>query len=190
MRLFASPGIDSPTDEVGIFNSGAGQTPNSPAALPDTPGRSAVPSDWSSNNPLWDKVRGFLIGNYGATASKAADATRVRARGVSPFGGSGKPWKHGYYQEKAQGTTDFNLGASSHIAGGSSQAATMVRVNGARKKNEGQKLPILPADATRGGSLPVPAGGFVSGLAAPLVPQVPGLPSIFKMIVPTTGKAQ
>lgn len=177
-KKFASPGIDSSPDEQGVFNSGAGMGPNVKTAK-----SGANPYDWNGRNPYSALQSGRLIGNFPATQAPPASSLRIRRRGISPFGGAADRFKSGAIREKAGGIVDMNPGAGSLIAGGPGAAASMVRVNGARKVNEGMKLPVLPMAVTRGGTAVMPAGGGVLGFgpAAPLVPKLP-MPSVIKVL--------
>ncbi len=181
MNVFAATGIDSHPNDVGVYHSGAGLHPDN-----ELVGRKKkqLPAEWASNNPLIDHATGELVSGFSVTRAPDANEIRVRRRGVSPFGGSGLRFTNGSYREKSGGTADMNTGASMNIAGGPGQASTMVRTDGPKKVDEGQKLPVLPKQTTRGAAIPVPAGGMAAfGANAPVVPKMPGFGSVVRILL-------
>lgn len=176
VKVFAAPGIDSSVEEQGIRSSGAGFHP---AAIPSK----ATPYDWFSIAPEQLNDTGRLIGNYDATKAPTPDSLRIRRRGITPFP-SFPQGRNPNVHANVGGSIDTNAGADSHIAGGRGQAASMVRVNGAKKANEGMKLPILPKQILRGNAVGVPAGGAMlgTGSPAPIQPKMFGFPSIIKVL--------
>ena len=174
VKVYATPGIDSGTNEQGVFNSGAGLHPNTDTLK--TP-----PYDWRNEAPEQGYSSGELIGvgSNGATRSKPAHSMSVRRRGISPWGGFFKGGRHTLSTQHIGGNVDHNAGASSLIAGGPGAASSFARVHGGRS-DRGMKLPILPQETKRAGVAAFPAGGNGhDGIAAPLRPNVPGFPSIF-----------
>jgi hypothetical protein len=176
VKVFAAPGIDSHPSEQGVFNSGAGFDPT--ATTSKTP-----PYDWGNEAPSQNYETENLVGGFDATKAPTAHALGVRRRGVSPWGGHFPGKQAAMTFQHPGGIADMNPGASARIAGGPGQASSMVRLHGVRS-NRGMKLPVLPQEVTRGGSLPIPVGGGSHDpLVAPLMPKVPGWPSIFNIVV-------
>lgn len=174
VKVFAAPGIDSHTDEQGVFNSGAGFDPKAPTLK--TP-----PYDWLNEAPEQGYAAGHLIGigSNDATKSKPAHALSVRRRGISPWGGFFHGGRQALAFQHPGGITDHNAGASSLIAGGPGSASSLVRISGGRN-DRAMKLPVLPQQSKRGGLIAMPAGGGSHDpLVAPFLPNVPGWPSIF-----------
>jgi hypothetical protein len=174
VKMYASPGIDSVPQEVGVFASGAGFRPDSPTFK-------AKPYDWANESRDQGYATGRLIGNFAATQAKNANRLKIRRRGKAPFGGTFIPPGNPHSQQHIGGITDMNPGASHLIAGGPGAASTFVRMNTSKEKtNRGAKLPVMPNRVTRGGVLPLPTGGgFDAALAAPLTSKVSGWPTIF-----------
>jgi hypothetical protein len=122
-----------------------------------------------------------FVGGFPTTKAKTIDKISVRKRGVSPWGGFFRGREAAMKFQHPQGNADMNPGASKLIAGGPGQGSSMVRLHGVRN-NRGMKLPVLPQEVTRGGKAPLPSGGGShEPLTAPLMPKVPGWPSIFKV---------
>lgn len=173
-KMFASPGIDSPVTDFGVFGSGAGRAP-------DTETTKASPTDWKNDNPTLDSDDNQFIGNY-STPSGGANKLGIRRRGLAPFGGhfaGGN--RHFIAMQHSGGIVDHNAGADHLIAGGPGAASTFCRVNvGSKKGNRGAQLPVLPPIAGRGGLQPLPTGGGShEPLTAPLQPKISGWPTIF-----------
>jgi hypothetical protein len=174
VKVFAAPGIDSHPSEVGVFASGAGREP-------ETSTFKSAPYDWFNEAPSQGYHTENLIGGFDATKAPPATSMSIRKRGVSPWGGFFPGKRAALIYQHPGGIADMNPGASSRIAGGPGQASSLVRTHGVRN-NRGMKLPVLPATVTRGGSAPVPSGGGShEPLTAPILPKVPGWPSIFKV---------
>lgn len=174
VRHYAAPGIDSNLEEFGIRSSGAG-------LHPETVTLKSAPYDWGGINPTAHYDVSELVNGYLETKAPSADRIRVRVRGIDPFGGF-FPGKHPNVNYKAGGVADTNTGLSSMIAGGPGQASSLVRV-GKVLPTQGMKLPVLPAEARRGGAMKMPAGGSTTGEApAPFTPKVAGFPGIFGFI--------
>lgn len=192
VRVYAAPGIDSPTTDQGILSSGAGAHPSS---LPKLSARNASPVDWANESAAQGGATEHLVAGYAATKSPNANSLKVRVRGISPWGSKfvssvkvkqapGRPGAPDSSQHP-QGNADLNPGAGSMIAGGRGAASTFVRTKIRDPKNrQGMKLPVLPGQAQRGGAIPIPSGGGVlgTGPAAPVTPLIPGLNSIFKFM--------
>lgn len=178
VKIYAAPGIDSHPSEQGVFNSGAGFDPQSPSMK--TP-----PYDWGNEVPEQGYQTGQLIGNFPATKVDPINTKATRKRGVSPWGGFFPGKRASLIYQHPGGNADMNPGASAQIAGGKGQASSFVRSHGARA-NRGMKLPVLPQTVTRGGRAGIPTGGGSHDpLTAPLIPKVPGWPSIFKTVIKT-----
>ncbi len=102
----------------------------------------------------------------------------VRKRGASPFGGFFQGKDALIYQHPG-GLADMNPGADSKIAGGIGQASSFCRVN-INNPDRAMKLPVKPSQITRGGPAKIPTGGGShEPLVAPMMPKVPGWPTIF-----------
>ena len=174
VKVFAAPGIDSHPSEVGVFASGAGREP-------ETATFKSAPYDWSNECPTQHYNTERLIGGFDATLAPPANSMQIRKRGISPWGGFFRGKAHNLIYQHPGGIADMNPGASSRISGGPGAASSLVRTHGVRN-NRGMKLPVLPPDVTRGGSAPVPSGGGShEPLTAPIMPKIPGWPSIFKV---------
>lgn len=174
VKVFAAPGIDSHPQEFGVYNSGAGRAP-------ETTTLKTPPYDWFNEAPSQNYQTENFIGNFGATKAQPANQIAIRKRGVSPWGGFFPGKRAALTFQHPGGIADMNPGASARIAGGPGGASSMVRTHGVRN-NRGMKLPVLPPSITRGGSAPVPSGGGShEPLTAPILPKVPGWPSIFKV---------
>lgn len=172
VKVFGSPGIDSHTDEVGLFNSGAGLSPHTGTAK-------ASPWDWWNEAPTQHYETENLIGNFSATKAPNAKSIAVRKRGLSPWEGFFPGKRASVIYQHPGGIADMNPGADSRIAGGPGAASSFCRMHGVRD-NRGMKLPVLPQEITRGGLAPMPTGGGGhDSLSAPLKPKVPGWPTIF-----------
>lgn len=172
VKVYAAPGIDSHPTEQGVFNSGAGFDPTANTAK--TP-----PYDWLNEAPSQGYATENLVAGFNATKGKPANSMSIRKRGVSPWGGN-FPGKTSLAYQHPGGITDHNAGAAATIAGGAGQASSFVRLHGVRG-NRGMKLPVTPQEVTRGTAAPFPTGGGShEPLTAPMVPKVPGWPSIFK----------
>jgi hypothetical protein len=175
VKVFAAPGIDSAPEEFGVRSSGAAFDPGT--APPQT-----SPYDWLNESPSQSYQTEEFIAGYPATRAKPANQIAVRKRGVSPWGGFFPGKRAALARQHPGGIADMDPGASSHIAGGKGAASSMVRLHGVRN-NRGMKLPVLPQEVTRGGLAPVPSGGGShEPLTAPMIPKVPGWPSIFKIV--------
>lgn len=175
VKTFASPGVDSPQEEFGVFASGAG-TPN-----PKAKGFKIFPWDWQNDAPEQGPTPGKFIGNFAATQAKPAHSMSVRRRGVSPWGGSALKL-HPHSMQHTGGNQDMNPGADYQIAGGQGQASSFVRIQSTAATNQsrGMKLPVLPQATTRGGMAAIPAGGTFDGSPAPpLMPRVNGWATVF-----------
>lgn len=174
VKMYASPGIDSVPQEVGVFSSGAGMRP-------DAPTFKAQPYDWKNDGTNQGHTSGRLIGNFSATQAKTADQLKIRRRGVSPFGGQYKSPGNPHSMKHSGGSFDMNPGSSHLIAGGPGQASTFVRTQTKQTKpDRGMKLPVLSHAVTRGGLVPIPTGGgFDAALSAPLASTITGWPTIF-----------
>jgi hypothetical protein len=177
VKVFAAPGIDSHIAEQGVFNSGAGFSPQAPTLK--TP-----PFDWLNEAPEQGYATGRLIGENGdpagKTVSKNAKGIAIRKRGVSPWGGFFHGGRQSLAMQHPGGIVDHNAGASPLIAGGPGAASTMARIHGGRSQR-GMKLPVLPQNVQRGGQTQFPTGGGShEPLTAPLKPLVPGFVSIFQ----------
>lgn len=171
---FASPGIDD-TTLIGVFASSAGFPPDKAVSS------NAAPQDWGSANPTATTASGGGIGSI-FPKSKPASAMRTRRRGFTIWGGF---WPHQKSSEvgvKPGGIADMNPGVSMTTAGGRTQASSLVRVNTIGRPGRGMKLPQLPSQVTRGGLVPVPAGGFSPGPPVPMIPRIPGFDSIFRVL--------
>jgi hypothetical protein len=180
VKVYAAPGIDSHPTEQGLFASGAGFDP---IALP----AKTHPYDWLNESPSQSYATENLIGNFDATKAQPAKSMSIRKRGVSPWGGFFPGRRAALTFQHPGGIADMNPGCSAIIAGGSGQGSSMVRLHGVRN-NRGMKLPVLPQEVTRGGTAPTPSGGGShEPLTAPLIPKVPGWPSIFKVVPQSTG---
>jgi hypothetical protein len=174
VKVFAAPGIDSHPDEVGVYASGAGR---------DAGAFKVAPYDWLNESPEQGYATGQLISGYEATKAPPINSISIRRRGISPWGGFFPGKKSAIIYQHPGGIADMNPGASSTIAGGPGAASSMCRISGVRN-NRGMKLPVLPQEVTRGGNQPFPAGGGShEPLTAPMIPKVPGWPSIFKVSV-------
>jgi hypothetical protein len=177
VKVFAAPGIDSHPDEVGVYASGAGR---------DAGSFKVAPYDWLNESPEQGYATGNLIADNMATKAKPINSISIRRRGVSPWGGFFPGKQASIIYQHPGGIADMNPGASSTIAGGPGAASSFVRLHGVRG-NRGMKLPTLPQEVTRGGNQPFPAGGGShEPLTAPLIPKVPGWPSIFKVSIAAT----
>lgn len=174
VKVYAAPGIDSHPQEFGVYNSGAGRAP-------ETTTLKTPPYDWFNEAPSQGYHTENLIGNFDATKAPHANQMAVRKRGVSPWGGFFPGKRIALAYQHPGGIADMNPGASSRISGGPGAASSLVRTHGVRN-NRGMKLPVLPPSVTRGGSAPVPSGGGShEPLTAPILPKIPGWPSIFKV---------
>lgn len=186
----ASPGMDG-EHNFGPLQSGA----STGGSLGVRTVASTAPSDAGSLNTNWGHNGGGGVGSV-FPHSKPASAARNRKRGISPWGGfftsvSGRKANlstnsgSGVRSDavmKPGGTADLNPGADNSIAGGilgATQASTMVRLNGGRG-NRNMRLPVMP-DAAQPSKVRMTPGGAGpdGGIAAPLIPQIPGFPGIF-----------
>jgi len=181
VKVFAAPGIDSHTSETGVFNSGAGFDPNAPTLK--TP-----PWDWTNEAPTQSYGTENLVGNFGATKAPDAQSLKVRRRGLAPFGGFFPGKRASLAYQHPGGIADMNPGASSRIAGGPGAASSFCRLSNP-SKDRGLKLPVLPNQVAPGLPAPIPTGGGShEPLAAPLMPRVPGWPTIFSFRGPKVAK--
>jgi len=174
-KMFASPGIDSPVEEFGVYNSGAGRAPSTETGKLE-------PTDWKNDNPSLDSDTNKFIGNFGGTESGGADRIAVRRRGLAPFGGFFQGGnRHLIAMQHSGGIVDHNAGADHFIAGGPGAASAFCRVNvGSKKTNRGAQLPVMPPVLPRAGLEPIPTGGGShEPLTAPLKPRIAGWPTIF-----------
>lgn len=171
VKVFAAPGIDSHPAEVGVFNSGAAFDPGAPTLK--TP-----PYDWGNEAPSQDLDTEHLVGGYVATKAPVAASLKIRRRGLSPWGGA---YLSVHGQQHPGGITDLNPGSGSVIAGGVGQASSFCRINAKNAANNRRmKLPVLPQTAVRAGVSAFPTGGGShEPLVAPMMPKVPGWPTIF-----------
>lgn len=177
-KMFASPGIDSPVEEFGVYNSGAGRAP-------DTETGKASPTDWLNDNPTLDSDNNLFVAGFTGTRSGGAANLAIRRRGLAPFGGFFPGRRMDISHQHSGGIVDHNAGADRLIAGGAGEASMFCRVNvGSQKVNRGAKLPILPLQLPRAGVSPLPSGGGShEPLTAPLQPKISGWPTIFSFTV-------
>jgi hypothetical protein len=172
VKVFAAPGIDSHTDEQGVFNSGAGFDPKAPTLK--TP-----PYDWYNEAPTQHYETENFVGNFAATKAPDVKSLAIRKRGISPWEGFFPGKRQSVIYQHPGGIADMNPGADSRIAGGPGSASSFCRLHGVRD-NRGMKLPVLPQEVSRGGKAPIPTGGGGhEPLAAPMKPKIAGWPTIF-----------